>query len=394
MGSLHRCLDTLRYKQFLLLTKLPGTKLDLRDERGRTALHRCASIEDEALALRLVLVLIARRADPYVTDADGQSALHCACQRGHFRLAEVLLQVVPELDAGAADAFGNTVLHYASATGNEQLVVLLLQRHVQHGADVDRPNAFGFTPLLIAASNGHYGTASILANLGPACCTRRDDIYFKSASEWLAIYFHGTNTRLSSIGHDLKLRPRGRDEVREIADELIPLQLGQYKRGQPAMADTVGAAEMLPSLPVRQQTATETSQQQHSGSMRHIYRKQRAAMLPRPMTAPIGKAESNYSTQQQQQPTATSHIRPRCASALSAHASVGSQKGPSAWTLIQDMAIIQPQQLSESYRKTAVAKKPDLVAAPAPPEMPHVKAKEHAGRFRRSEAGGAKNTSS
>ena len=93
---------------FVLSGCAAGADMDMKDDKGRTALHRAVIQLDVDMALEML-------------------------DRG--------------ADVDAKDEDGSTPLHWA-ATGNSLELARLL---IDHGADIEARNKYGDTPLLIAA---------------------------------------------------------------------------------------------------------------------------------------------------------------------------------------------------------------------------------------------------
>lgn len=55
--------------------------------------------------------------------------------------------------------------------------------------NIDERNKLGFTPLLIAASNGRLGGTRLLHQTGRVSSDITDSLYFKTTYDWLAIYY-------------------------------------------------------------------------------------------------------------------------------------------------------------------------------------------------------------
>ena len=84
-----------------------------------------------------------------------------ACERGDFDAARLLLDT--GADVNRADEYGMTPLYIACAKGHVNVARLLLD----NGAAVDRANSFnGWTPLFIACWNGRVAAARLLLEKG------------------------------------------------------------------------------------------------------------------------------------------------------------------------------------------------------------------------------------
>ena len=70
-----------------------------------------------------------------------------ACQNGDAKIAEIVMQKVPELNVSAKGFGGDSPLHHAIAQARLDMCQMLLDRH----ADVNLVNDHGDTPLIVAA---------------------------------------------------------------------------------------------------------------------------------------------------------------------------------------------------------------------------------------------------
>lgn len=108
-------------------------------------------------AMKVVQVFLAHPGTNLETKAaNGNTALMMAAFKRNRPAVEALLA-----KGAALDRPGWTALHYAAASGDEDIVRLLLAR----GATVDAVSpaaSGGYTPMMMAAREGHDGTALIL----------------------------------------------------------------------------------------------------------------------------------------------------------------------------------------------------------------------------------------
>ncbi|MGB0894458.1 MAG: ankyrin repeat domain-containing protein [Parashewanella sp.] len=107
----------------------------------------------------LVKQLLAQNADPNITDKlEGEcwAPLHNAAKIGDVKM--ILLLVKKGADINKKDAAGNTPLAQAVLHGNLSAVQLLIKK----GADINSQNTLGETPLMLAAQESHLDMCDIL----------------------------------------------------------------------------------------------------------------------------------------------------------------------------------------------------------------------------------------
>ena len=93
----------------------------------------------------------------------GQAALHFACENGHLRCAQLLLNAGAIFDGDYLKTW--SPLHQAAYYGHEEIVSELIKR----GANVhirSRHQAKGRIPLHAACQNGHLGCVRLLLDAG------------------------------------------------------------------------------------------------------------------------------------------------------------------------------------------------------------------------------------
>lgn len=113
------------------------------------------------------LVAAVDPAAAHVSDGVRQSELMVACATGE--LASVKRLVAAGADLNRVNAFGETPLTYAVAAGRQAVVRYLLSQ----GADVERPSRPGWAPLMYAAASGNHRILVILIDHG-ADLSRQD----------------------------------------------------------------------------------------------------------------------------------------------------------------------------------------------------------------------------
>jgi ankyrin repeat protein len=124
------------------------------DEYGRTDLHYAAVDADVAR----VRSLIADGANAGAADDGGWTPLHFAVQSQAFEICELLLRAGSAVDA--VDSYGNTPLWRAVFDWQGHSEIILLLR--QYGADPNRANASGISPLNLAATMANPTVAQLL----------------------------------------------------------------------------------------------------------------------------------------------------------------------------------------------------------------------------------------
>jgi ankyrin repeat protein len=127
------------------------------DAAGRTELHYAALANDlSAVEARLIA-----GDDPNAADWDGFTPLHFAAQGSAVEVARVLLDHGAEVDR--VNAYGNTPLFAAvfNSRGDGSLIGLLRRR----GADPIQHNRSGQTPVGLARSVANYDAAQFFSDL-------------------------------------------------------------------------------------------------------------------------------------------------------------------------------------------------------------------------------------
>ncbi|KAK7743459.1 hypothetical protein SLS53_003993 [Cytospora paraplurivora] len=122
--------------------------------------HGLALILYAQNSIRLLEIILARRADFGISNRDIYMVLSRAAEEGDERIAELCLKYGARLQS--KDAEGPTPLSRAAKSGHCHLVKLLLEA----GADVDVRNRHGDIPLIRAASEGHLEIVKLLLEKG------------------------------------------------------------------------------------------------------------------------------------------------------------------------------------------------------------------------------------
>ena len=142
------------------------TRQDGRDDKLQPRKHVEKSGAVLALATKsnfhkIVQLLVDAGVDTTFQDEQGETALHVAARFGFVACMEALL-VGPKCALELREkTFGWTPLFVAAVDGHDLIVELLLAA----GAEVDKPDHSGWTPAEHAALRGHLGIATMLTKL-------------------------------------------------------------------------------------------------------------------------------------------------------------------------------------------------------------------------------------
>ncbi|MFZ8841947.1 MAG: ankyrin repeat domain-containing protein, partial [Pyrobaculum sp.] len=137
-----------------------GVGPDLRDETGKTPLHKAAASCSFAVG-----VFLEAGADPNARDAEGNTPLHYAAGAGCIYAVELLLK--HGADPNAKNARGETPLHKARWQSNYSgLSPAVVDMLLKAGADVNARDVDDNTPLHVAATTCSLAAAAILLKHG------------------------------------------------------------------------------------------------------------------------------------------------------------------------------------------------------------------------------------
>lgn len=146
-----------------VLDALDRSIIDCRAEQGRTPLMVAVGLPDPAMRSRFVRLLLEQGAAVNLRDERGRTALSLACERGHLDAVQLLVQYSG--DPEAADSAGNSPVMWAAACGHGAVLEFLVRSFRRLGLRLDRTNRAGLTALQLAAARGH-GTC-VQALTGP-----------------------------------------------------------------------------------------------------------------------------------------------------------------------------------------------------------------------------------
>lgn len=137
-----------------------GAEVDSRDGDQATPLIAAALNDQPAVAE----LLLSKGADVMARNAGGFTPLHAAAYSGSVPIAELLLERDAVLE-DAANKAGVTPLMVAVEENRVAMLELLIAR----GADVNRPESHGYTPVMRAGFKGHRDVIRVLKRHGAAC---------------------------------------------------------------------------------------------------------------------------------------------------------------------------------------------------------------------------------
>jgi uncharacterized protein len=128
--------------------------IETKDTEGRTPFLN-AVIEDN---IPIVKTLLAHGANIHVQDKAGYSALHFAAQFQSIEMTKLLIEKGSIVDA--VDVYGDTPLWRAvfNSRGRGEIIQILLSG----GADKNRKNNHGISPLDLANNIGNYDVKKYL----------------------------------------------------------------------------------------------------------------------------------------------------------------------------------------------------------------------------------------
>jgi len=135
-----------------------GSDVDLRSERNRTALHMAVWNQRS----RITKLLLRAGCDTDVRDRYGDTPLMLCARRGYVEILKILIMCGSDLNKKSHE--NDTALHYAARHGHLSCIQLLLAQLPQ--IDIEATTIWGFTPLALAAMNGHPDVVLTLISAG------------------------------------------------------------------------------------------------------------------------------------------------------------------------------------------------------------------------------------
>lgn len=144
---------------------------DMRDAEGNTILHLACQkgFRD------LVALLIENGADIEAVNNKGYTPLHLACKHNRKDEAQVLIK--NNADIEAEDTFGRTPLHLVCKKGHKDMAKFLIDK----GADIEATTYHTETPLILACVKRDVDLAVLLIEMGA-------DIEAKVGEAWTSLH--------------------------------------------------------------------------------------------------------------------------------------------------------------------------------------------------------------
>eukprot|EP00292_Cryptomonas_paramecium_P003764 CAMPEP_0113704358 /NCGR_PEP_ID=MMETSP0038_2-20120614/26469_1 /TAXON_ID=2898 /ORGANISM="Cryptomonas paramecium" /LENGTH=608 /DNA_ID=CAMNT_0000629119 /DNA_START=479 /DNA_END=2302 /DNA_ORIENTATION=- /assembly_acc=CAM_ASM_000170 len=133
-----------------------GSKLEVRDQHGYTALHVAASNN----RVDMVRHLLHLGADPAALNGNALTPLHAAAERGSTECAAILLDAGSPLEA--LTVWGDTPLLLAARGNHTEAVSFLLER----GSNASAENDNHETPLFLVRAAGNPDAEALLLKFG------------------------------------------------------------------------------------------------------------------------------------------------------------------------------------------------------------------------------------
>ena len=133
-----------------------GANLAITDRNGDNCLHYAATNN----CAEIVAWLLDQHMSVNEPNKGGRTPLIYACGRGHLGTAQMLVACGANL--AITDRNGYNCLHHAADKNQAETVAWLLAQHMS----VNEPTQVGLTPLMVACSRGHLGTAQMLVTRG------------------------------------------------------------------------------------------------------------------------------------------------------------------------------------------------------------------------------------
>ncbi|MGO9570396.1 MAG: ankyrin repeat domain-containing protein [Desulfomonilaceae bacterium] len=125
------------------------------------------------LGTRQLKTLLSRGADPNAVNGNADSALGIAVLHGELGMIHLLVRYGADLDQ--RNVCGVTVLHLAVSSYPPGIAPKICNYLLDHGADVNASNSYGWTPLMRAVADDEFHVAKLLIERGADATLRNSN---------------------------------------------------------------------------------------------------------------------------------------------------------------------------------------------------------------------------
>lgn len=168
-----------------------GANIDLRDNKGHTALH-LAALKGQLDTVKFLTKN--RDRDMNVIDNNGRTSLHLAASKGQLEIVKLLVECGANVNI--RDSKGNTALHLAVWECHFDTVMFFI---MERNTDVDAVNNDGHTALHLAACDGQLEIFLLLVDYGA-------NIDIKDRDGHVALYPIVSNDQLKALEFLMKYK--------------------------------------------------------------------------------------------------------------------------------------------------------------------------------------------
>lgn len=134
-----------------------GADVNAKDPGGSTALHYAASNNNEGI----IKLLLKSGANPDMSDKNNNTPFHVALDEHNTDIAKLLINI------DVKNKYSDILLHNTYGM-NLSMIRLLIEK----GADINVKDAYGNTPIIIAASMGQLNVVKLYLKLDAKICSK------------------------------------------------------------------------------------------------------------------------------------------------------------------------------------------------------------------------------